>query len=112
MLRLGYFVSKVKRAWSDGTLWEKASRSLITTVMRPFQVMIGYVRLSRADRNVNIKSGFADHRQQKYHRRSNTEHLRRIIAAYKASKQAQQQATLPFQIRGLWAEWITVNHKK
>ena len=81
-------------------------------VRRPFEVLIGYIRLSKADRNLSIKDGFADHRKKKYHRRSNPEHLRRIITAYKASKQAQREAALPFQIRGLWDEWISINYKE
>ncbi|MEI6315220.1 MAG: putative sugar O-methyltransferase [Syntrophus sp. (in: bacteria)] len=74
--------------------------------------MIGYLSLSKSDRNLNIKDGFADHRQKKYHCKSNHEHIQRIITAYKASKQAQSKASLPFQIRGLWDEWITINHKE
>ena len=66
----------------------------------------------KEDRNVIIKDGFADHRQKEEHCRSNPEFLRRIVAAYKAAKQVQHQAALPFQIRGLWDEWITINHKK
>jgi len=81
-------------------------------VWRPFEVLTGYRRLSKSDRNLNITDGFADHHQEKDHYRSNPEHLRRIIAAYKASKQAQGQAALPFEIRGLWAEWISVNYKR
>jgi putative sugar O-methyltransferase len=46
-----------------------------------------------------------------YHQ-TNPEHLQRIVTAYKASKQAQRQAALPFQIRGLWDEWISTNYKR
>ena len=112
MMQIGYFYKKVMKAWSTGTLWDKSSRFLVTMVWRPFEVLTGYRRLSKADRNLNITDGFADHHQEKDHHRSNPEHLRRIIAAYKASKQAQGQATLPFEIRGLWAEWISVNYKR
>jgi hypothetical protein len=111
MKRIGYFYTKIMKAWSTGTLRDKSSRFLVTMVRRPFEVLTGYIRLSKADRNLNIKDGFADHRQEKNHHRSNPEHLRRIIASYKASKQAQGQAALPFEIRGLWAEWISVNYK-
>jgi len=75
-------------------------------------VLIGYIRLSKTDRNLNVKDGFADHRQEKDHHRSNLDHIRRIIAAYKESKRIQVQAALPFEIRGLWAEWISVNYRK
>jgi len=111
MIRLGYFYKKIMKAWSTGTLWDKSSRKLVIMVRRPFEVLTGYVRLSKADRNLNITDGYSDHRQEKNHHCSNREHLRRIIAAYKASKQAQGQAALPFEIRGVWAEWISVNCK-
>jgi hypothetical protein len=111
MGRIGYFYSKVKKARSSGTLWDKSSRFLLILVRRPFEVLVGYIRLSQSDRSLNIRDGFADHRQQKGHCKSSPEHLRRIIAAYKASKQAQYSAGLPFQIRGLWEEWISVNYK-
>jgi len=112
MGRIDYFYSKVKRAWSSGTLWEKSIRFLITLVRRPVEVLIGYIRLSKADRNLNIIDGFADHRQRIVHHRTKPEHLNRIIAAYKASKKAQQHSTGPFQIRGLWDEWISINYRK
>ncbi|MFH1185742.1 MAG: putative sugar O-methyltransferase [Chloroflexota bacterium] len=111
MKRIRYFSSKVKKAWSSGTLWDKSTRVIATMARRPFEVLIGYARLSRADRRLNTGDGFADHRQMIYHHRSNPDHLRRIVTAYRASKQAQQRAPLPFQIRGLWEEWISVNLK-
>ena len=99
------------KAWYTGTLWDKSSWKLVIMVRRPFEVLTGYVRLSKADRNLNITDGYSDHRQEKNHHCSNREHLRRIIAAYKASKQAQGQAALPFEIWGVWSEWISVNCK-
>ena len=112
MRGIGYFYSKVKHARASGTLQERSIRFLVTTIRRPIEVIIGYIRLSKSDRRLNIKDGFADHRQKISHHRSNPEHLQRIISAYKLSKQAQIEAELPFQIKGIWAEWIAVNHKK
>ncbi len=85
--------------------------SLYYSIINNRTVVIGYVRLPEADRNLNLKNGFADHRQKGQHHKSNPEHLRRIIAAYKASKEVQSRAAPPFQIRGLWGEWISVNYK-
>lgn len=110
--RYGYFFSKIKRAWSDRTLWDKSTRFLMTMINRPIEVLVGYLRLSREDRRLNLKDGFADHRQKEYHHHSCQDHLRRIIAAYKASKSAQLGSAAAFQIQGLWAEWIAVNHRK
>ena len=112
MKRIDYYYLKIKSAWLSGNLWEKSRRFLTTMIRRPIEVLIGYMRLSKADRCLNIKGGFTDHRQEKYHHRSNPEHLRRIVSAYKASKHVQGQAALPFEIRGLWNEWISINYKK
>ena len=112
MNRVGYFYSKIKRAWSSGTLRSKAERFLLILIKRPIEVLIGYLRLSKEDRRLNVKDGFVDHRQKKNHHRSNPEHLRRIIAAYKAAKQAQPKIDSPFRIRGIWDEWISINYKK
>ena len=112
MKKISYYYLKIKNAWLSRNLWEKSRRFLTTMIRRPFEVLIGYMRLSKADRCLNIKDGFADHRQEKYHQLSNPEHLRRIVSAYKAAKHVQGQAALPFEIRGLWDEWISINYKK
>ena len=79
--KIRLFYKKIMKAWSTGTLWDKSSRKLVIMVRRPFEVLTGYVRLSKADRNLNITDGYSDHRQEKNHHCSNREHLRRIIAA-------------------------------
>jgi len=112
MPRMSYLYTKIIKAWSSGTLREKSIRFMFTSVRRPLDVLIGYIRLSEADRNLNVRDGFADHRQEKDHHRSNPDHIRRIIAAYKESKQVQVQAGLPFEIRGLWVEWVSVNYRE
>lgn len=109
--RVGYFYFKLKKAWSNGTLWNRVGQYLLITVRRPFDVLIGYMCLSRADHKLNIKDGFADHRQKQHRYLTNPEHIHRIVTAYKAAKQAQREAPLPFQIRGLWDEWISINYK-
>jgi hypothetical protein len=109
--RLRYFVAKVRRAWSDDTLREKTMRFLASSIRVPVRVTWGYLRLPRADRRLNVAAGFADHRGQPEHHRSDPEHLRRIVAAYQASKQAQPAAPPAFTIRGEWSAWIDVNFK-
>lgn len=109
MKRPTYIVSKVKSAWSSGTLWQTTSRFLATRSRQPTEVLWGYLRLPAVDRRLNVKDGYQDHRTEEHHHRSNSEHLRRIVAAYKKSKQAEGQAASPFVVRGLWAEWISVN---
>jgi len=107
--RLRYLTAKVRRAWVDGTFREKAGRFLFSSLWVPLEAAVGYCRLAKADRRLDVGAGFADHRVKPGHCASNPEHIRRIIAAYKASKQAQQTAPPAFAIRGLWAEWIDVN---
>jgi hypothetical protein len=104
--------TKISEALSSGTLQERSTRFLVTSIRRPIEVLIGNIRLSKEDRNLNIKDGFTDHRQESNHYKSDVEHIRRIIASYKKSKQLQKQADLPFEIRGLWAEWIYINYKQ
>lgn len=109
MRRLRYFGVKVLKAWSSGTLLQKARRFAVTALKRPIEVLIAYHRLPAADRRLNVRAACADHRGDSRHRRSDPEHIRRIRAAYRLSKQAQSGAAPPFRIRGLWAEWISVN---
>lgn len=110
--RIKYLCAKARRAWSDGTLAEKARRFVAASVRIPCAVTLAYLKLPRADRRLDVAGGFADHRGQAGHCRSNPEHLRRVIAAYKAAKHAQARAPAPFEIRGLWAEWIDVNYRQ
>ena len=112
MVRFAHYGKKIREAWASGTLWKRAGRFLGISVMRPSEVLVGYVRLSKADRDLDLRNGFADHRQEPGHHRSTSEHLERIIAAYKAAKLAQRDAAPEFAIRGLWAEWISVHYKR
>jgi putative sugar O-methyltransferase len=110
--RLNRFMLKVKTAWLDGTLWKRALRFLPLRIIPFSDVVLGYITLARTDRRLDLSTGFADHRQDPHHHRSDPDHLRRIIAAYRASKDAQPQAAPPFQIRGMWAEVIATNYQQ
>jgi hypothetical protein len=109
--QLKYFDAKIRRAWSEGTLREKSRRFFLSSFRVPLEAAIGHYGLARADRRLDVAAGFGDHRAEADRYRSNPEHLRRIIRAYKASKQAQRLAPAAFAIRGLWQEWIDVNFK-
>jgi hypothetical protein len=65
--------------------------------------------MSQADRDLDVLSGFADHRPHGNHV-SNPDHLKRLIAAYRKSKADQETASATFRIRGIWAEWIAVHY--
>ena len=105
-MRIKLLYLKAKRAWDSGTLNERTKRFLKTQIVRFFEVLGGYMALDRADRRLNLKAGFSAHANN---HRSDPDHLRRIIAAYKASKRAQPQVG-PFQIRGIWEEWIAIHY--
>lgn len=111
MTQVGFILDKIKRAANSGTLVDKAKRYTKTRVKRPFQVVSGYINSSIEDRKRNFKDGFLDHRQNDGHILPNPDHIRRIITAYKKSKADQKNLTLPYQIRGLWAEWLAVNYR-
>src|SRR5471030_3113128 len=97
---------KARRAWDTGTLNERTRRFLKTQFARFFEVTSGYCALQRADRKLDLKAGFSAHANNQ---RSDSDHLRRIIHAYKASKRAQPRDG-PFQVRGLWDEWIAIHY--
>jgi putative sugar O-methyltransferase len=109
-------ISKIRFAWSEGKLKRKTFnyfyRKLIVPVKLCAKVFCLYLRLSRQDRRLSVVSGFQDHRLNSKHSRSNTAHIRRIIAAYKSSKEAQKSARNSFQIKGLWSDWIEDNYQQ
>jgi|GEM_PF-766059 len=113
MLRIGYYLTKIRKANETGVLGKKTRRFLAIALSRPAVVLAGYARLSDSDRRLNIRDGFADHRGTTGHHQSDPEHIRRIIAAYKAARQVQDRnMNVAFRIAGLWDEWRTVNHQK
>jgi putative sugar O-methyltransferase len=105
-VRIKQLYLKAKQARANGTLNERARRFLKTRIVRLIEVAIGYCALQTPDRRLDLKSGFSDHANN---RRSDPQHIHRIIDAYKASKRAQPRDG-PFQIRGLWEEWIAVHY--
>ena len=110
--RIIYFYSKVIRAYTAGNLFFKTKNFLIRIITTPYDVLRGYVRLSKTDRNLNLKDGFADHRKNKTSLLASHDQLKRIVDAYKASKKIQPLASSPFKIEGLWQEWISINYTK
>ena len=110
--RSSYFLAKIRRAWRDGTLVEKARRCLMGKVRIPLGVGLRYLHLPKVDRRLTLEEGFADHRQKNNHHCAQEGHLRRIIASYKAAKRAEAGIDEEFRIRGLWSEWIDVNYRR
>lgn len=110
--RFRYLVAKTKRAWRDKTLHEKSRRFLAAKVFIPWRMMHRYARLPRSDRQLPLRQGCADHRPKIKLPTHHEVYLRRIVTAYKASKEAAADSAPEFQIRGLWAEWIDLNYRK
>jgi len=109
--RISYYVRKVKRAWSDATLWDKVRRKGWMSLYVPGRVLLDHRRLRRSDRRLALGDGFADHRGESGFRPVSEATARRIIAAYQAADAARDSAPEPLKVRGLWAEWIGVNYK-
>ena len=110
--RIRYFYSKIIRAYSSDNLIFKTKNFLSRLITTPFVVLKGYLRLSKTDRNLNLKDGFFDHRKKKVVLLASNTQPKRIVDAYNASKKAQSFASPPYQIKGLWKEWISINYKE
>lgn len=110
--RLNYYITRARIAWRRGTFARTVLSFLRGYVEITAEVLFQYVQLNKQDRGLTLSEGFADHRQDSRHTRPNPNHIRRIIAAYKKSTSELQHAAPPFQIRGLWKEWIAVNYTK
>ncbi len=112
-LKTGW-MGKIRRAWAEGALWSKGRNRLRRSLWGPVELYVlicrRYRRLTRDDRRLSVAQGFVDHRTHPDCRHASSAHLQRIIAAYQAAKTAQAGVAGPFEIRGLWAEWIDDNY--
>ena len=104
-----HLITKVKQAWTSGSLWWRARRYMAIRIWRPVEVVFGYARLPSEARKLDLTSGLADHRALPSHVRSQPEHLRRLMAAYRSAKRAEVDAPDAYRIRGVWADFLAVN---
>lgn len=109
--RFNYYLTKLKKAWADGTFKERVSRKLLTGARTKIGAVTNYTALEKDDKKLSISEGFAEHRGTT-DAAAEKIIIERIIAAYKQAKEDWKQAAPQFQIRGLWAEWIEVNYGK
>lgn len=110
--RLRYYREKLERAWADGTLRERVSRKLASSVSKRAGAAVHYLRLPPGDRRLSLSEGFADHRaepslDEAYER----EVLGRLVEAYHAARADLPGAPAHYQLRGIWAEWIQMNYR-
>lgn len=111
--RFNYYLTKLKKAWADGTFKERVSRKILTSAATKLGAVTNYVSLKSDDKKLSISEGFADHRAKtEIDKNQEKSIIERIIAAYKAAKTDWKDAPAQYQIRGLWAEWIEVNYGK
>lgn len=111
--RFNYYLTKLQRAWADGTFKERVSRKIITGTTTKVGAMTNYVALKSDDKRLELDAGFADHRSAvKTDAEVEREIIERIFNAYKSAKEDWKNAPAQYQIRGLWAEWIEVNYGK
>lgn len=109
--RFKYYLTKLNRAWSDGTFSERVNRKIVTGTKTKIGTTVAYLMLPAADKKLSVSEGFADHRSANA---PDTETDRaifdRIINAYLLAKDDQAKAASHYAVRGLWAEWIEVNY--
>jgi putative sugar O-methyltransferase len=110
--RIKYYLAKLETAWKSRTLVKRLNRRLKSFFYTSFTVLWKYARLTRADRELPVSAGFADSRSRQMPSGVHEDKgvFERICAAYSAAKAAQITAGKSFQIRGIWAEWITVTY--
>lgn len=110
MSRARYYLAKLKRAWPDGTLIERARRKAFTAGTTSIRVLTDAARLVPEDRALNLREGFADHRASaKAEKARDKSIVERVMRAYELASRDWKLAQDRYQLRGLWAEWIDLN---
>ena len=108
--RLQYYAAKIRSARAAGNLALRLRRRAYRAVYNPSKDLLDYYfRLNAEDRRTALAPGFQDHRGNGNHQ-PDGEMLRRIAAAYKLACRESAQAPPRFAVRGLWAEWISINY--
>ncbi len=109
--RFKYYLTKLNRARTDGTLSERVNRKIVTGTKTKIGTIVSYLMLPADDKNLSVAEGFADHRSAKNDSQETDRVIfDRIINAYQLAKTDQQEAAGHFAVRGLWAEWIEINY--
>ena len=112
MKRFLYLITKAKSAYYSGVLSKKIILFSRNTFQRYFFIPVAYFFTSKVFKMNNMKKGYSDHRSSKSVNSLSNENIKRIIKAYRLSKESQKNAPQYFKIRGLWEEWIKVNYKE
>jgi putative sugar O-methyltransferase len=109
--RVKYYLTKLKRARADGTLFERVNRKIVSGTQAKLATTVAYAKLGRDDKALDVDGGFADHRkQQDSYKTVDRKLFDRLIDAYLLAKAAQSTAPPQFEVRGFWAEWLEINY--
>jgi len=107
-----YLIEKIRRAWASGSLKEQGFRFIVNQVQRyiatPLKSSIHFTK----NLELNLVDGFKDHRSSEGFLEIKSDHIARIIKAYKKAKRDQKNSSPEFVIKGVWDEWISVNYKE
>jgi putative sugar O-methyltransferase len=106
-MRGRYYLTKIAHAWQDGTLSGRVRRWLAGSYRSNVGVLADYASLSSEDRRRSMADAFPDPYTGAPDEQCVIE---RVVRAYRAAKRDEADAPERYQIRGLWAEWISVNY--
>lgn len=103
---------KVARAWGDGTLGTKSRYHARKLLYVPAATAVGARRLPRADRTLDLTTGFRDHRGSPLELRCSDAALHRLRAAFMAAEEDRaEHCPAELEVRGLWAEWLALHYQ-
>lgn len=103
---------KVARAWRDGTLGAKSRHHARKLLYVPAATAVDARRLPRADRTLDLTTGFRDHRGSPLELRCSDAALHRLRAAFMAAEEDRaEHCPAELEVRGLWAEWLALHYQ-
>ena len=110
MKRILYLLKKAKNAYLSGVLKEKLIRYLLNSYKRYLEIPVKYLFLEVDEKRLNLRDGHLDHRGSDEVLLPSQDNISRIIEAYQKAKEEQKSCPEAFEVKGLWAEWITINY--
>ena len=109
--RVLYLFSKIAISFRNKTIFQKILLYIYSFFYVKYIIIIGYAKLKKVDKKIDLKKGFSDHREDLNHHKPKDKDIKRILEAYKNAKRDQINAKAEYQIKGNWKEWIEVNYK-
>lgn len=102
---------KIRRSWRDRTFVTKARRQATNIVVVPALSLARHARLSAEDRELDLQTGFLDHRGTDWELRCSDQAFERLIDAFVAAE-ADRPRSCPTELEthGVWSEWLDLNY--